>query len=46
MGKDEERAKIQVKGGTRASSGMERIGKGKFESVEERVKGCEGGGDG
>ena len=26
MGKDEERAKIQVKGRSRASSGMERIG--------------------
>ena len=40
MGKDEERAKIQVKGRPRASSGMERIGQGKFKSVKKRVKGC------
>ena len=43
VGKGEEGAEIQVKGRTRSSSGMERMREDKFESIEERVEGSEGG---
>ena len=39
VGKDEERAKIDVKGRTGTIAGMEGVGEDKFEGIKERIEG-------
>ena len=46
MGKDEERAKKEMKGGTRMSTGVKGVGEDEFKGIKESVEGSEGRGDG
>ena len=42
VGKDEERPKIEMKGGTRTSTGVKGVGKDEFKGIKESVEGSEG----